>query len=226
MNYGRIYDELIERGKNRILEGYYEVHHIVPRCLGGDDSKDNLVNLTPEEHYVAHQLLVKTNPNHRGLVFAAAMMCVDRTTNKLYGWLRRRASKMQSEWMSTYNHMTNKRWISNENQTILVEGVLADRLISSGEYIAGKIAIRLDCGHLVRKRCIVCEDRRRKSLEKKNEEAKIMAHQLFEEFKQSDAKSVCEFAKIKNTSQPRLTQIWKKYVEEYALNRQQGKSFK
>lgn len=36
---------------------YGEVHHIYPRCLGGNDEPENLIRLTPEEHYRAHCLL-------------------------------------------------------------------------------------------------------------------------------------------------------------------------
>lgn len=38
-------------------EVYGEVHHIYPKCLGGNDEPENLVRLTPEEHYRAHCLL-------------------------------------------------------------------------------------------------------------------------------------------------------------------------
>jgi len=48
MDYYKIYRCLIDRAQNRDIEGYYETHHIIPRCLGGDDSKNNLVKLTPE----------------------------------------------------------------------------------------------------------------------------------------------------------------------------------
>ena len=34
---------------------YYENHHILPKSLGGDNSKDNLVNLTAREHFICHQ---------------------------------------------------------------------------------------------------------------------------------------------------------------------------
>jgi hypothetical protein len=56
--------------------------------LGGGNDKSNIVRLTPEEHYVAHQLLVKMNLGNRKLVHAAFMMTMGRSNNKLYGWLR------------------------------------------------------------------------------------------------------------------------------------------
>ena len=34
-------------------KGYHR-HHVVPKHMGGDDSKENLVYLTPEEHAQAH----------------------------------------------------------------------------------------------------------------------------------------------------------------------------
>lgn len=35
------------------------MHHIIPRCIGGTDSHENLVKLTAREHYIAHLLLTK-----------------------------------------------------------------------------------------------------------------------------------------------------------------------
>lgn len=46
MNYAAHYERLIERAKNRVLEGYRERHHILPRCMGGTNAPDNLVDLT------------------------------------------------------------------------------------------------------------------------------------------------------------------------------------
>jgi hypothetical protein len=98
MNYQRIYNNIVERGKIRIVEGYTESHHIIPRCMGGTDNLSNLVNLTAEEHYVCHQLLVKIYPDEIGLVRAAMFMTASgvgpkRQGNKMYGWLKRRFSE-------------------------------------------------------------------------------------------------------------------------------------
>jgi hypothetical protein len=101
MIYGAIYDRLIDRARGRVLAGYCETHHIIPRCLGGPDDPNNLVDLTAEEHYLAHQLLVKLYPDHLGILSAAHVMTTTRlpgriATNKLYGWLRRRMSVLQT----------------------------------------------------------------------------------------------------------------------------------
>lgn len=50
----------MSKAKNRgKLNGYKEIHHIVPRSFGGTDAKSNLVELTAREHYIAHALLWK-----------------------------------------------------------------------------------------------------------------------------------------------------------------------
>ena len=60
MDYQRVYNALIEKGKTQVLPGgtYTEKHHILPKSLGGSDKKSNLVRLTARQHYIAHKLLV------------------------------------------------------------------------------------------------------------------------------------------------------------------------
>lgn len=67
------YNRLIEyRRKNPPIEG--EMHHIIPRCMGGSDDDDNLVFLPYREHYIAHYILAKAYPEEKGLWFAFNMM--------------------------------------------------------------------------------------------------------------------------------------------------------
>lgn len=90
MNYRLHYERLIARARSRSLVGYRERHHVLPRCMGGGNELENIVELTGEEHYVAHQLLVKMHPGNGGLAYAAMAMAMQSTGNKSYGWLRRR----------------------------------------------------------------------------------------------------------------------------------------
>jgi hypothetical protein len=111
MNYEKIYHNLITKASERTIVEYTEKHHIIPRCLGGTDEASNLVNLTPEEHYLAHQLLTKIYPS---LVRAAVMMTMNRHSNKIYGWLRKKFSKSQSINMSgPRNPQFGTKWIHN-----------------------------------------------------------------------------------------------------------------
>lgn len=61
MNYKKIYFAFIEKYKNQVFEKgvYTEVHHIIPRHAGGDDSKENLIRLNYKQHTFAHRLLWK-----------------------------------------------------------------------------------------------------------------------------------------------------------------------
>lgn len=122
MNYKKIYDSLIDRGKIRLLEDYTELHHITPRCLGGSDDYVNLVRLTPEEHYLAHLLLVKIYPNNLSLVYAAQMMIPRRPSNKMYGWLRRRfAQAVSIKQSGSGNSQYKTRWINDGSQSLKIK---------------------------------------------------------------------------------------------------------
>lgn len=100
MDYQRIYFKLVSRAISR--EGYVEKHHILPRCLGGVDNAENLVDLYPEEHYLAHLLLCKIYPGNQKLLYAAmnmttgSMVNSGKRNNKVYGWLRRQYAESMS----------------------------------------------------------------------------------------------------------------------------------
>lgn len=70
MNYQKIYNDLVSRAKTRVLNCYKERHHVIPRCMGGTDDKENLVDLTAREHFIAHWLLTKMHPTVKGLHLA------------------------------------------------------------------------------------------------------------------------------------------------------------
>lgn len=69
--YTRAYYTIINKAlQDTSREGYYEIHHILPKSLGGSHEPFNLVKLNAKEHYIAHLLLTK--------------MCIDSThTNKM-----------------------------------------------------------------------------------------------------------------------------------------------
>lgn len=66
MDYSKIYKSFIESRKQMVIEDqYFEVHHILPRAMGGDDSKENLIKLTTEDHFFAHILLSKIDTRQK-----------------------------------------------------------------------------------------------------------------------------------------------------------------
>lgn len=74
--YQRTYNSLIEKrrkfpltkDKNDPNCTCCETHHIVPKCMGGSNDKENLVNLTAREHFVAHKLLYKIAEKEKKLL--------------------------------------------------------------------------------------------------------------------------------------------------------------
>ena len=57
--YSKTYFAITSNAKQRITEGYTELHHIVPQSMGGSNDKENLVELTAREHFICHWLLIK-----------------------------------------------------------------------------------------------------------------------------------------------------------------------
>ena len=107
MNYVQIYNNIVIRARGRMIMGYTETHHIIPRCMGGDDNKENLVVLTAREHYICHKLLCEIYPGHRGLSDAVWMMANMKNEHRKisykvgsreYERLRVECSKRMSEW--------------------------------------------------------------------------------------------------------------------------------
>jgi len=90
MNWKNIYNNLINRAKPKGLtpEKGYEIHHILPRCMGGNDDPENLVKLSYREHFVSHQILARMHKT-QNLIMAANMMSNFRKyTSKEYSWLK------------------------------------------------------------------------------------------------------------------------------------------
>lgn len=72
--YYKWYKELTSK-QDRSLDCYTEKHHIIPRSMGGKDTKENLVVLTAREHYIAHLLLTKcVEKKYRGKMLHAYVM--------------------------------------------------------------------------------------------------------------------------------------------------------
>lgn len=98
------------RGRFGIPKGEYkERHHIVPKCIGGTDDKDNLIDLYAREHYEAHRLLALENPDNYKLIYAWRSIAVIRPqghdeeiqlTSDEYEELKIYYSKMLSETRS------------------------------------------------------------------------------------------------------------------------------
>ena len=222
MNYQKIYNSIIERAKDRVPEGYVERHHIIPKCLGGSDDKDNLVALTPEEHFLCHVLLVKIYDEHKGLIYAVQAMCRGHKGHrhrKMYGWLKRKFSaqrKIDAKGLGNTQHGT--MWINKigttENKKIptgdaIPEGWVKGRNIKPEKdkyrYIPSVVNFK----------------------QEQYDKRKQFAEILFKKFMESNANSLSDFVRSGNydKSVESLSKLFKKYVSEYK-NSKQGNAFK
>jgi hypothetical protein len=109
MDYRKHYQNLIATRKRRQLqEGeYYERHHIIPKCMNGNNDKNNLVVLTAKEHYIAHWLLVKIYPENWKLKFAFYKM--SKTNSK------------QSRIISSSQYQRSKKYYSEGCRQRMIE---------------------------------------------------------------------------------------------------------
>lgn len=77
--YYKTYNQLIDKCIKMESEGYSEevyteVHHILPKCMGGTNDKNNLVRVPIKYHITAHLLLARIYPDNVSLVRAALLM--------------------------------------------------------------------------------------------------------------------------------------------------------
>lgn len=76
LTYQAFIDNILQtRGRFACGDEYHERHHIVPKCLGGTNEENNLIDLFAREHFEAHRLLALENPENNGLQYAWWNMC-------------------------------------------------------------------------------------------------------------------------------------------------------
>jgi hypothetical protein len=74
--YKKWYDAIIKKAQNKVTEEYTELHHILPRSLGGSNNDENLVSLTIREHFICHILLTKftSGEDRNKMLYAVILM--------------------------------------------------------------------------------------------------------------------------------------------------------
>jgi hypothetical protein len=106
----RSFSENRSRKDNRI----YEQHHIIPKSCGGSDEPNNLVLLTPKEHYICHRLLpkmVKSRLHYEKMIYALWSLINGNgrskrhsPSGKIYQQIKEEQGKIRSERMKGKNN--------------------------------------------------------------------------------------------------------------------------
>jgi hypothetical protein len=113
--YTKWYSDITENARQRALDCYTETHHIKPQSLGGLDTPDNLVNLTPQEHFICHWLLVKmtTGQDHHKMLNALRMMRAENPNQQRYN--TKITARVYAKIKEEYAELQSKRFTGNGN---------------------------------------------------------------------------------------------------------------
>lgn len=141
------YDSIIDKAQNRILVGYKESHHIIPRSLGGTNDKNNLVDLTAREHFICHWLLVKMHTGESKSKMMYALNGMKRTnqeqqryetaiTSRVYQKLKEEFGKIHSQTMKGRKAHNKGKPMSEEQKAKIRATKAANPFKPSAELVA------------------------------------------------------------------------------------------
>lgn len=127
--YKRTYNSLIEKCKstNYSDDIVVEIHHIVPKCMGGDNSKENLVKMPTREHIVAHMLLARIYPENPKIIIALALILdtrdvsSSRISSRMVAYFREERRFALSESRKGENNPNYGHKHSNESKKLMSE---------------------------------------------------------------------------------------------------------
>ena len=126
--YFAIVNQSISENRSRKDNRIYEQHHIIPKSCGGSDEPNNLVLLTPKEHYICHRLLpkmVKSKLHYEKMIYALWSLVNGNGRSKryspsgrIYQQIREEQSKVRSERIkgkNPYQRQDVKEMIKKSN---------------------------------------------------------------------------------------------------------------
>jgi hypothetical protein len=132
MDYKLIYQRLCLRGQTRTKNSniYLEKHHILPKCLGGDNSFANLTLLTAREHYIAHYLLCKVYNDSNISVRAKLSSAFNRmcTLNTHKRQFTSRQYDVARKYFSENHHMKSKECRDKVALALRKKGIITRQL--------------------------------------------------------------------------------------------------
>lgn len=216
MNYIKIYNNIIERAKHKSYDGYTEIHHIVPRCLGGSNDSSNLVKLSAREHFICHYLLTKIHKdnlvNYHKMIKAFVMMLCGSYKNQRYSpsrnyeIIRNEFSQAQSMGqLGMNNSQYGTRWITN-----LVEDKKQNKNLPlpEGWYIGRKSKYEI----IKRNRAEALMKEKQRELEQENKRKQL--RKLYEIYDRYGFNKLVEMTSYPHSSQ-NLVASFKRHLPEF-----------
>lgn len=132
---------------------YTEQHHIIPKSMGGNNAKSNLVRLSYRKHFLAHWLLIKCTKGENKWKMSAALSRMTSRSGKriISSWQYAIARKARSERMS-------QKWqqLTAEERRALVEPAQRAAASQTKEQLLdkGRRAIASQTPEQLRNRCL------------------------------------------------------------------------
>lgn len=254
MDYQGIYNRIIEKRQQNPLRDsdYGEVHHIIPKSLGGSEEKKNLVKLSAREHFICHALLSEIyekytfkwyKMNNAFLMMKTNCIRHQRYFNsRLYELKRRDFSEVMKEaqrgsknsqygtvWISNIEEEVSKK-VGKENLAVYLErGYIEGRILDFGKHkgeISKQKGLTTKQKELIEKRLVQIKEKEETTQKKGQikEKAKKNANNWWQQLQDSD-KSISEFvasSEYKYTVAA-FAQMLRKYIPEYKT--EHGKAF-
>lgn len=160
MNYKKIHDQFVEytkttRPRQRVINRnplderlknsaiYVEIHHIIPRSLGGLDDEKNLTELLPEEHIFIHMLRYKIFNKREDMLAVRFMLNGFDSSNRSKGVFKlilNKKIRMGYAWIRTHAQFLRKTegWQTKDGARRISEarkGTMPVRDIETGKII-------------------------------------------------------------------------------------------
>ena len=138
VTYEEFINNILEtRGRNGCGEEYHETHHIVPKCMGGSNDEDNLIDLFAREHFEAHRLLALENPENKKLVYAWNRMCNSKNGDyEISAEEYEEARKAHSNAISGENNPWYGKHLSEETRKKLSESKIGNKHPNYGKHLS------------------------------------------------------------------------------------------
>jgi len=116
--YTKLYYNIVNKAQSTTYgeDVYTESHHIVPSALGGDNSKDNIVTVTGQQHFICHWLLTKMlmGENKHKMIFGLNRM-LNVGQKERYKVTGRKYQLLKAQWAKV-NPFNDKEWQAKQRK--------------------------------------------------------------------------------------------------------------